>query len=113
MNTTKLFYKYLNSEIEELVDKLKPEIRTKAVFMGDENADRKAGATCNYNTNPPTIRFHLNALEETYRPALQKSLKLLMSHELVHAIQGPIRVDEVNKKEKEAYIKQSKMDFWL
>ena len=112
MNTTKLFYEYLNSEIEELVDKLRPEVKSKAVFMGNENADRKAGATCNSNTNPPTIVFHLNALEETYRPALQKSLKQLISHELVHAIQGRIETDTLTSKEKEAYTKQSKMDFW-
>jgi len=113
MKTTKqIFYEYLNSEITDLVAKLKPEIKKKAVFMGNENADRKAGASCNPMTNPPTIVFHLNALEETWRPYLKKALKQLMSHELIHAIQGRITTENLTTKEKEAYTKQSKIDFF-
>jgi|SRR3990167_2308217 len=98
-----LFLDYLEVEIEEMIERLKPEIKQKAVFTSVKDGDREAGAKCYHGFNPPTIEFQLNAIEETLRPAIIKSLETLLNHEIIHAFG--------EKKEKEAYQKQDKVDF--
>ena len=101
--TQKLFFAYIEAEIEELVEGLKPEIKQKAIFSSIRDGDLRAGAKCDYSVSPPLIQFQINALEETFRPQIIKSLGLLLNHEIIHSL-GEIR-------EKEVYQKQDKVNF--
>ncbi|MFA6925170.1 MAG: hypothetical protein WC223_13075 [Bacteroidales bacterium] len=106
------FYDYLESEIEELYDGLKDEIKDKFILLSVKDGELRSGASCEYMTLPPTIRIFINSLEIGYRQELKRSLKELLTHEIIHAIQGRNTEDQRGRMEEEAYQKQNKINFW-
>ena len=110
MDIQKLFYKYLEAELEELFGKLKPELKNKFTFCSTRNGNNKWGAATYRMVIPPQIEIHINSLEETYRPQLIKSMKWLISHEIIHTFQHS-RQPEIEM-ENEAYKKQAIMKFF-
>ena len=108
----KEFYKYLEAEIDELYEKLKPELKKGFVVSSTLEGDRQAAAKTYSYLNPPSIIFHINSLEETIRPQIIKELKKIFTHEIVHSFQGRIMVGESSYKELEAKEKEGKVNFF-
>lgn len=112
MKTAKdLFTEYIEQELTEALDGLKDEFK-KIPILFNREADKRMGATTNYLTNPPTIVFHINALEETYRAIIIESLKKLIIHELIHSIKKVGSWDESEREEIDAYFKQNILKFF-
>lgn len=106
------FYNYLETFLKEMIDELKPEVKQKAFFTSTRNGELNAGAKCYTILQPPKIEVFINSLDLAYRPKIEASFKFLLAHEIIHAFQGQIKVDDLERAEKEAYIKQSVLNFW-
>lgn len=92
-------------QIEHLLDRLKPEIRKRAVFIYRERKEGSDGrnvlADTSYLTEPPVIAFYLSTIGEMNPD--EETLKQIISHELIHTF---------SKNEIEAYSRQVTMDFF-
>lgn len=95
----------IRSQIDDLINGLKPEIKERAVFVFRERKDESDGrmvlADTAYMTEPPVITFYLETIERM-NPT-REELREIISHELIHTF---------SRSEIEAYSKQGKMNFF-
>ena len=94
--------KAIKKELLRLIKKLNPEIQKRATFQfGEYKSDGQKIilADLDDTTKPPVITLYLRSLEKW----LISDLAKVISHEIIHTF---------TEKEKEAYQKQNKMDFW-
>ena len=108
----KEFSKYIESELEQLIDGLKDNIKKKVCFGSTQSGDINIYGTCNNLVTPPKIEVNINSIEKILRPQIIKVLKEILSHEIIHAIQTPATMEDWQFKENEAYYKQNKVNFW-
>ncbi len=106
MNTN--FKKYLEEEIENQINFLRPEIRKRAIFRSVIDGDEKVFASCNRSLNPALITFNINSWANEIEPKIKRNIREVLTHELIHTMQDLSQ----SGVEAEAYEKQNKLNFF-
>ena len=103
------FYKYIEKELELLIENVKDELKNKAVFKSERTRNGDILATTNYFVKPYLITFYLEKIKDVVEPKIINYLKTIITHEMIHCIQGSVH-DPM--KEKDAYDKMDKLNIF-
>lgn len=110
---------YLEEQLNEVLAGLKDEFKKIPILYEEDSIKAEKGyrlAECNHMTNPKTVRVFLGSIADAMTPSVNENLKKIISHELIHCIQVPPKIengiDDLPDKEKEAYDKMNKLNFF-